>query len=470
MIEDEANLAASDASRLRQIVFDRLHGLTSIGPTIDPRYGEEPFEWLAAQFLSGQEEMRDRFVAILGELLDELPDAARWPAESRNNLLALVQLGGTTLGGKIFRALSTGKMLRVMDDYHLDCHAGLLKCMIAQGRGASRRFWLKQLDLLGAQYGALIFSGLVMHGLNTAVNSLPRLCITEESIAWIRLGIPSLVSRFGMEAVADAFSLVASRLLVEARNEFQAEINFLRQEIVNPSHQEGAALSAVLDAGEIARIAASEFRGLDVLTARQRELYNFIRSKIQGRGYGPTVREIGLHFQIKSPNGVLWHLKALQKKGLIHREPNMSRGIQLLEDPVYAHDTVLKLVGRIAAGQPIEAVESYEQLTFTEWAGHQDVVALQVVGDSMSDEHIGDGDYAIIRRQNHAENGQIVVMMDDDGGTMLKRVYRERARFRIEHANRSMKPIYRDNITIIGVLVGMVRFYDRSPDDATPPA
>ena len=72
---------------------------------------------------------------------------------------------------------------------------------------------------------------------------------------------------------------------------------------------------------------------LDALTPRQREIYTFIRSKIQGRGYGPTVREIGLHFQIKSPNGVMCHLKALQKKGLIHREPNMSRAIQLLEDP-----------------------------------------------------------------------------------------------------------------------------------------
>ena len=89
---------------------------------------------------------------------------------------------------------------------------------------------------------------------------------------------------------------------------------------------------------------------LDALTPRQREIYNFIRSKIQGRGYGPTVREIGLHFQIKSPNGVMCHLKALQKKGLIHREPNMSRAIQLLEDPVNAQHMGLKLVGRIAAG------------------------------------------------------------------------------------------------------------------------
>src|SRR5262245_30066464 len=95
---------------------------------------------------------------------------------------------------------------------------------------------------------------------------------------------------------------------------------------------------------------------LENITTRQREMYHFIRSKIQGRGYGPTVREIGLEFGIKSPNGVMCHLKALQKKGLIHREPNMSRAIQLLEDPATAQRAGLKLVGRIAAGQPLEAV------------------------------------------------------------------------------------------------------------------
>src|SRR6516225_3309910 len=106
---------------------------------------------------------------------------------------------------------------------------------------------------------------------------------------------------------------------------------------------------------------------LEALTPRQREIYNFIRGKIQGRGYGPTVREIGVHFQIKSPNGVMCHLKALQKKGLIHREPNMSRAIQLLEDSPSAHPTGVKLVGNIAAGQPIEAVEQDEVLTFSDW-------------------------------------------------------------------------------------------------------
>src|ERR1700760_878436 len=95
---------------------------------------------------------------------------------------------------------------------------------------------------------------------------------------------------------------------------------------------------------------------LEALTSRQREIYSFIRSKIQGRGYGPTVREIGLEFHIKSPNGVMCPLKGLQKKGLIRRGPNMPRAIQLLDDPTSApHATGIKLLGRIAAGQPIEA-------------------------------------------------------------------------------------------------------------------
>jgi repressor LexA len=198
---------------------------------------------------------------------------------------------------------------------------------------------------------------------------------------------------------------------------------------------------------------------LDALTPRQRDIYNFIRSKIQGRGYGPTVREIGVHFQIKSPNGVMCHLKALQKKGLIHREPNMSRAIQLLEDPVSAHRMGLKLVGRIAAGQPIEAVEQHEELTFSDWTEPGDKFALRVSGESMIDEHIADGDFVIIKRQEQARDGQIVAVRDDDGEATLKKIYRDRNRIRLEPANKSMKPIYRDRVNVLGVLVGVVRKY-----------
>ncbi len=198
---------------------------------------------------------------------------------------------------------------------------------------------------------------------------------------------------------------------------------------------------------------------LELLTPRQREIYTFIRSKIQGRGYGPTVREIGLEFDIKSPNGVMCHLKALQKKGLIHREPNMSRAIQMLDEPTGAQPARLKLVGRIAAGQPIEAIEQDEELGFSEWEGSDDKFALRVSGDSMIEDHIADGDYVVIQRQEVARDGQIVAVRDDDGEATLKRLFRERNRVRLEPANKAMKPIYRDRVDILGVLVGVVRKY-----------
>jgi repressor LexA len=199
---------------------------------------------------------------------------------------------------------------------------------------------------------------------------------------------------------------------------------------------------------------------LNALTDRQREIYRFIREKIQSRGYGPTVREIGAHFEIKSPNGVMCHLKALQKKGLIHREANMSRAIQLLQDPTGAPaEGNLKLVGRIAAGQPLEAVEDAEEFGIGEWQNASNLFVLQVTGDSMIDEHIADGDFVVIKRQESCRDGDVAAVLDEDGGATLKRVYREKGRVRLEPANPTMKPIYRDSVSIIGVPVGVVRKY-----------
>ena len=198
---------------------------------------------------------------------------------------------------------------------------------------------------------------------------------------------------------------------------------------------------------------------VQALTSRQREIYIFIRGKIQGRGYGPTVREIGLEFQIKSPNGVMCHLKALQKKGLIHREPNMSRAIQLLDDPTTAPQaTGIKLLGRIAAGPMAEAVEQAdEELEFSEWEGAADKFALRVNGNSMIEEHIADGDFVIIKSQDHARDGQIVAVRDESGEATLKRIFREKSRVRLEPANKTMKPIFRESVDILGLLVGVVR-------------
>jgi len=194
---------------------------------------------------------------------------------------------------------------------------------------------------------------------------------------------------------------------------------------------------------------------LDLLTDRQKDVYEFIRDKIQNRGYGPTVREIGDNFQISSPNGVMCHLKALEKKGLINREPNMSRAIQLTADP--DEQKGLPLAGRIAAGVLHEAIEQHERVDFDAMFSHKNLFVLEVAGDSMIEDQIADGDYVVVRKQRVARDGQIVVAQTDDGEATLKRWYVERNRIRLEPANSTMKPIYVKNAKVLGVVVGVVR-------------
>ncbi len=196
----------------------------------------------------------------------------------------------------------------------------------------------------------------------------------------------------------------------------------------------------------------SEF---DTLTKRQRAVYDFIRDKIRNRGYGPTVREIGDNFDISSPNGVMCHLKALEKKGLITREPNMSRAIQLALEPV--EERGLPLRGRVAAGVLHEAVEQTERVDFDAMFSKKNLFVLEVTGDSMIDEHIDDGDMVVIRRQRDARPGQVVVAQTGDGEATLKRYYPEANRIRLEPANSKYKPIYVRDVKIVGVLAGVVR-------------
>src|SRR5919199_1807011 len=128
------------------------------------------------------------------------------------------------------------------------------------------------------------------------------------------------------------------------------------------------------------------------LTDRQREIYDFIREKIETRGYGPTVREIGLAFGIKSPNGVMCHLKALEKKGLIQREEFSARAIQLTDK---SRSAGLPLLGLVAAGSPTQAIAQEERLELKDLFGDPHHFALRVRGQSMIDNHIDDGDYVI---------------------------------------------------------------------------
>ena len=180
----------------------------------------------------------------------------------------------------------------------------------------------------------------------------------------------------------------------------------------------------------------------DKLTQRQQDVYKFIREKIRGRGYGPTVREIGRQFDINSPNGVVCHLKALVKKGLITREPNMSRAIQLAAEPI--EDRSLPLAGRIAAGVLHEAIEQDERVDFDEMfdPADKDLFVLEVNGESMIEDQIADGDYVVVQKQRTARKGQIVVALTDEGEATLKRWFPEKNRIRLEPANSSMKPIY----------------------------
>ena len=157
----------------------------------------------------------------------------------------------------------------------------------------------------------------------------------------------------------------------------------------------------------------------DQLTKRQRVVFEFIRDKIQNRGYGPTVREIGTEFNISSPNGVMCHLKALEKKGLIRRSPNKSRAIELLGDEA-GPARGLPLAGYITAGNTRLSFEQTDRVDFGELFNGSDMFVLRVDGDSMVEAQIADGDFVVIRQQPTAENGQIVVAQTDDGETTLK--------------------------------------------------
>ena len=193
------------------------------------------------------------------------------------------------------------------------------------------------------------------------------------------------------------------------------------------------------------------------LTQRQQEIYDFLKEKITKRGYGPTVREIGAQFGIRSPNGVMCHLKALERKGLIIREAHMSRAIQLADQPLSR--TSLPMAGRIAAGNPLEALEQGDQIDFSPLFENDDHFCLTVTGESMIEAQIADGDYVVIKRQKTCHDGDIVVALVDGSEATLKRFYREPHRVRLEPANHKMKPIYSNNVAVIGKLVGVIRKY-----------
>lgn len=192
------------------------------------------------------------------------------------------------------------------------------------------------------------------------------------------------------------------------------------------------------------------------LTERQQDVYDLIRGLIVSRGYGPTVREIGENFGIKSPNGVMCHLRALERKGLIRRSPNKSRAIELTHTADRSGHA-LPMAGMVAAGPTTLAFEQNDRVDFGEMLFRDDRFILRVSGDSMIDAHITDGDYVVIQKQAHAEPGQMVVAQTPEGEATLKYWFPEEGRIRLQPANGEFDPIYVREASVIGVAVGVVR-------------
>ena len=185
------------------------------------------------------------------------------------------------------------------------------------------------------------------------------------------------------------------------------------------------------------------------------EIYAFIRDKIHNRGYGPTVREIGQAFKIKSPNGVVCHLKALERKNMITRGKNMSRAIELVNEP--AHLRGLPMAGWVAAGTLRPAEEMVDRVDFENLFNRDNHFVLKVMGDSMIDAQIADCDWVVIQKKHSAHSGDIVVAQTEDGEATLKQWFPERDRIRLQPANSSMRPIYVKSAKVLGVLAGVIR-------------
>lgn len=202
------------------------------------------------------------------------------------------------------------------------------------------------------------------------------------------------------------------------------------------------------------------------LTKRQSEIYNYIKQVVQMKGYPPSVREIGEAVGLASSSTVHGHLSRLEEKGYIRRDPTKPRAIEIVSDQtndnINMDETIhVPVIGKVTAGVPITAVENIEEyfplpehLTSTH---NSDIFILNVVGDSMIEAGILDGDKVIVRSQTIAENGDIIVAMTEEDEATVKRFYKEKNRYRLQPENSTMEPIYLDNVAVIGKVIGLYR-------------
>ncbi len=197
------------------------------------------------------------------------------------------------------------------------------------------------------------------------------------------------------------------------------------------------------------------------ITRRQKEVLDFIRGFVERCGYSPSFEEIARGLELNSLATVHKHISNLEKKGLLQRAHNRSRSIDVL--PPQSQRTLASvqwpLLGRIAAGRPVEAVENRETISLDDILGDKSVYALEVRGESMRDEHIVDGDIVLVEQTQTARQGEIVVALVDGTEATLKRYYIEGDRVRLQPSNAEMQPIYAPaaNVAIQGRVLAILR-------------
>jgi len=204
------------------------------------------------------------------------------------------------------------------------------------------------------------------------------------------------------------------------------------------------------------------------LTRRQRDILDFFTAYREEHGISPTLEEIAQSFGVNKVT-IFGHVAELERKGVIARAaPGISRGLRVVADPrgsAHAGPPVVSILGRIAAGSPIEAVEIPEDLSLGDLVpAGRDVYALRVAGDSMIEDSIRDGDIVLVERRTSPEDGETVVAVLADEEVTLKRFYKERNGVRLQPANSAMEPIRLPAVEIRGVVIGVVRRFTRSSE------
>ena len=199
------------------------------------------------------------------------------------------------------------------------------------------------------------------------------------------------------------------------------------------------------------------------ITPKQQEILDFIKSEILSKGYPPAVRDICEAVHLKSTSSVHSHLETLEKNGYIRRDPTKPRAIEIMDDSFQLSRREVvngPMVGTVAAGQPIlaqEHIEGYFPIP-AEYMPNTDCFMLKVKGESMINAGIFDGDYIMVRQQNVASNGEMIVALVDDSAT-VKTFYKENGHYRLQPENDSMDPIIVDDVQILGKVCGVFRIF-----------